>query len=58
MEGGIPLLVELLDVDVINVQGAAARALRILAKKNNENKDQVEFTFQQVYYYYLFLHLH
>ncbi|XP_056161625.1 ARM REPEAT PROTEIN INTERACTING WITH ABF2-like [Syzygium oleosum] len=41
MEGGIPLLVELLDVDVINVQGAAARALRILAKKNNENKDQI-----------------
>jgi len=41
MEGGIPPLVELLESLDLNVQGAAAGALRTLAFKNDENKAQV-----------------
>ncbi|KAJ8431291.1 hypothetical protein Cgig2_026267 [Carnegiea gigantea] len=41
IEGGIPPLVELLDSTDIKVQRAAAGALRTLAFKNDENKNQV-----------------
>ncbi|WRX21236.1 BTB/POZ domain - like 10 [Theobroma cacao] len=41
MEGGIPPLVELLDFTDTKVQRAAAGALRTLAFKNDENKNQV-----------------
>lgn len=41
MEGGIPPLVELLDFPDMKVQRAAAGALRTLAFKNDENKNQV-----------------
>lgn len=42
LEGGIPLLVELLDFSDLKVQRAAAGALRTLAFKNDENKNQVD----------------
>lgn len=42
MEGGIPPLVELLEFDDAKVQRAAAGALRTLAFKNDENKNQVD----------------
>lgn len=41
MEGGIPPLVELLGFTDTKVQRAAAGALRTLAFKNDENKNQV-----------------
>lgn len=41
IEGGIPPLVELLDFTDTKVQRAAAGALRTLAFKNDENKNQV-----------------
>ncbi|KAH7838483.1 hypothetical protein Vadar_027115 [Vaccinium darrowii] len=41
LEGGIPLLVELLDFSDLKVQRAAAGALRTLAFKNDENKNQI-----------------
>lgn len=41
MEGGIPPLVELLELADTKVQRAAAGALRTLAFKNDENKNQV-----------------
>ncbi|KAF7837264.1 ARM REPEAT PROTEIN INTERACTING WITH ABF2-like [Senna tora] len=41
MEGGIPPLVELLEFTDMKVQRAAAGALRTLAFKNDENKNQV-----------------
>lgn len=41
MEGGIPPLVHLLEFADIKVQRAAAGALRTLAFKNDENKNQV-----------------
>ncbi|XP_028753653.1 ARM REPEAT PROTEIN INTERACTING WITH ABF2-like [Neltuma alba] len=41
MEGGIPPLVELLEFDNVKVQRAAAEALRSLAFKNDENKNQI-----------------
>ena len=41
MEGGIPPLVELLEFTDTKVQRAAAGALRTLAFKNEENKNQV-----------------
>jgi len=41
MEGGIPPLVHLLDFADAKVQRAAAGALRTLAFKNDENKNQV-----------------
>ena len=41
MEGGIPPLVELLEFTDAKVQRAAAGALRTLAFKNDENKNQV-----------------
>lgn len=41
MEGGIPPLVELLEFTDTKVQRAAAGALRTLAFKNDENKNQV-----------------
>lgn len=41
IEGGIPPLVELLDFTDAKVQRAAAGALRTLAFKNDENKNQV-----------------
>lgn len=41
MEGGIPPLVELLDFTDTKVQRAAAGALRTLAFKNDDNKNQV-----------------
>ena len=41
MEGGIPPLVELLEFADTKVQRAAAGALRTLAFKNDENKNQV-----------------
>ncbi|KAK2648303.1 hypothetical protein Ddye_015792 [Dipteronia dyeriana] len=41
MEGGIPLLVELLKFVDVKVQRASAGALRTLAFKNNENKLQI-----------------
>lgn len=41
MEGGIPPLVELLNFADMKVQRAAAGALRTLAFKNDENKNQV-----------------
>lgn len=40
-EGGIPPLVELLEFSDAKVQRAAAGALRTLAFKNDENKNQV-----------------
>jgi len=40
-EGGIPPLVELLEINDVKVQRAAARALRTLAFKNDGNKNQV-----------------
>lgn len=40
-EGGIPPLVELLEFTDTKVQRAAAGALRTLAFKNDENKNQV-----------------
>lgn len=43
MEGGIPPLVELLHYSDTKVQRAAAGALRTLAFKNDENKNQVSF---------------
>lgn len=42
IEGGIPLLVELVDFSDLKVQRAAAGALRTLAFKNDENKNQVD----------------
>lgn len=41
MEGGIPLLVELLDAYEIHLQGAAAAALCMLALESKENRNQV-----------------
>lgn len=41
VEGGIPPLVELLEFSDAKVQRAAAGALRTLAFKNDENKNQV-----------------
>lgn len=41
LEGGIPSLVELLEFDNVKVQRAAAGALRTLAFKNDDNKNQV-----------------
>ena len=41
VEGGIPPLVELLESNDAKVQRAAAGALRTLAFKNDENKNQV-----------------
>ena len=41
-EGGIPPLVELLEFTDAKVQRAAAGALRTLAFKNDENKNQVD----------------
>ncbi|GER24832.1 ARM repeat protein interacting with ABF2 [Striga asiatica] len=41
VEGGIPLLVGLLEFADSEVQNAAAGALRTLAFKNNENKNQI-----------------
>ena len=41
MEGGIPPLIELLEFTDAKVQRAAAGALRTLAFKNDENKNQV-----------------
>jgi hypothetical protein len=41
MEGGIPPLVELLEFTDTKVQRAAAGALRTLAFKNDDNKNQV-----------------
>ena len=41
MEGGIPPLVQLLEFTDTKVQRAAAGALRTLAFKNDENKNQV-----------------
>jgi len=41
MEGGVPPLVELLEFTDTKVQRAAAGALRTLAFKNDENKNQV-----------------
>ncbi|CAN6351104.1 unnamed protein product [Urochloa humidicola] len=41
MEGGIPPLVELLELQDLKVQRAAAGALRTLAFKNDENKAQI-----------------
>ncbi|CAA0828104.1 ARM REPEAT PROTEIN INTERACTING WITH ABF2 [Striga hermonthica] len=41
VEGGIPLMVELLEFADSEVQNAAAGALRTLAFKNNENKNQI-----------------
>ena len=41
IEGGIPPLVELLEYTDLKVQRAAAGALRTLAFKNDENKNQV-----------------
>ncbi|KAI8522898.1 hypothetical protein RHMOL_Rhmol13G0032600 [Rhododendron molle] len=41
IEGGIPLLVELVDFSDLKVQRAAAGALRTLAFKNDENKNQI-----------------
>ena len=40
-EGGITPLVELLEFNDTNVQKAAAAALRTLAFKNDDNKNQV-----------------
>lgn len=40
LEGGIPPLVELLEFTDLKVQRAAAGALRTLAFKNDENKNQ------------------
>lgn len=40
-EGGIPPLVELLTFSDVKVQKAAAGALRTLAFKNDENKNEV-----------------
>lgn len=42
VEGGIPPLVELLESSDAKVQRAAAGALRTLAFKNDENKNQVD----------------
>ena len=42
VEGGIPPLVELLESNDAKVQRAAAGALRTLAFKNDENKNQVD----------------
>jgi len=42
IEGAIPYLVELLEHADAKVQRAAAGALRTLAFKNDENKNQVE----------------
>ena len=55
-EGGIPPLVELLESTDGKVQRAAAGALRTLAFKNEENKNQVIFLTQfidSVYVQYL-----
>ncbi|KFK44665.1 hypothetical protein AALP_AA1G288000 [Arabis alpina] len=41
LEGGIPPLVELLAFDNAKVQRAAAGALRTLAFRNNDNKNQI-----------------
>lgn len=41
-QGGIPPLVELLEFSDAKVQRAAAGALRTLAFKNDENKNQVD----------------
>ena len=48
-EGGIPPLVELLDFFDAKVQRAAAAALRTLAFKNDENKNQVNETILLLY---------
>lgn len=45
IEGGIPPLVELLEHHDVKVQRAAAGALRTLAFKNDENKNQVKLSF-------------
>lgn len=47
MEGGIPPLVELLEFIDTKVQRAAAGALRTLAFKNDENKNQVTDIFSR-----------
>ncbi|KAI6668324.1 hypothetical protein NL676_019361 [Syzygium grande] len=41
MEGGIPLLVELLDAYEIHLRGAAAAALCMLALESKENRNQI-----------------
>ncbi|XP_056175211.1 ARM REPEAT PROTEIN INTERACTING WITH ABF2-like [Syzygium oleosum] len=41
LEGGIPLLVELLDAYEIHLQGAAAAALCMLALESKENRNQI-----------------
>ncbi|KAG6497181.1 hypothetical protein ZIOFF_045070 [Zingiber officinale] len=41
VEGGIPLLVQLLESIDVKVQSAAAGALRTLASKNESNKNQI-----------------
>lgn len=52
IEGGIPLLVELVDFRDLKVQRAAAGALRTLAFKNDENKNQVDgFSLTYVVHY-------
>lgn len=51
MEGGIPPLVELLDFIDTKVQRAAAGALRTLAFKNDENKNQVVGLLRKIGYW-------
>lgn len=51
MEGGIPPLVELLEFTDTKVQRAAAGALRTLAFKNDENKNQVTSNLLEAAYY-------
>lgn len=45
VEGGIAPLVELLDFPDVKVQRAAAGALRTVSFRNDENKNQVCFAF-------------
>jgi len=48
VEGGIPPLVELLEFSDSKVQRAAAGALRTLAFKNDDNKNQVNIAILQL----------
>lgn len=48
VEGGIPPLVELLEFSDSKVQRAAAGALRTLAFKNDDNKNQVSIAILQL----------
>lgn len=48
VEGGIPPLVELLEFSDSKVQRAAAGALRTLAFKNDDNKNQVYIAILQL----------